>query len=42
MKSSTFCVMPWNSIATNASGNYRVCCNSTPGKKFGTATLTKL
>jgi organic radical activating enzyme len=34
MKSSTFCVMPWNSIATNASGNYRVCCNSTPGKNF--------
>lgn len=24
--------MPWNSIATNASGIYRVCCNSTPGK----------
>jgi len=23
---------PWNSIATNASGVYRVCCNSTPGK----------
>jgi len=34
MKSATFCVMPWNSIATNASGNYRVCCNSTPGKNF--------
>ena len=34
MKSSTFCVMPWNSLATNASGNYRVCCNSTPGKNF--------
>jgi len=32
MKSKTFCVMPWNSIATNASGVYRVCCNSTPGK----------
>jgi molybdenum cofactor biosynthesis enzyme MoaA len=32
MKSKTFCVMPWNSIATNASGIYRVCCNSTPGK----------
>jgi MoaA/NifB/PqqE/SkfB family radical SAM enzyme len=26
--------MPWNSIATNASGNYRVCCNSKPGKNF--------
>lgn len=24
--------MPWNSLATNASGAYRVCCNSTPGK----------
>lgn len=24
--------MPWNSLATNASGVYRVCCNSTPGK----------
>ena len=34
MKSATFCVMPWNSIATNASGNYRVCCNSKPGKNF--------
>lgn len=32
MKSKTFCVMPWNSLATNASGVYRVCCNSTPGK----------
>lgn len=34
MKSPTFCMMPWNSIATNASGNYRICCNSTPGKNF--------
>jgi len=32
MKSKTFCVMPWNSLATNASGVYRICCNSTPGK----------
>lgn len=32
MKSKTFCVMPWNSLATNASGVYRVCCNSTPSK----------
>jgi molybdenum cofactor biosynthesis enzyme MoaA len=32
MKSKTFCVMPWNSLATNASGFYRVCCNSTPQK----------
>ena len=32
MKSNTFCTVPWNSIATNASGVYRVCCNSTQGK----------
>ena len=32
MKSKTFCAMPWNSLATNASGVYRVCCNSIPGK----------
>ena len=32
MKSNTFCTVPWNSLATNASGVYRVCCNSTPGK----------
>lgn len=33
-KSKTFCVLPWMHIATNASGNFRVCCNSTPGKNF--------
>jgi MoaA/NifB/PqqE/SkfB family radical SAM enzyme len=32
MKSKTFCALPWHSIATNASGVYRICCNSTPGK----------
>lgn len=32
MNTTTFCMYPWNSIATNASGVYRVCCNSTPGK----------
>ena len=32
MKTSTFCAMPWNSIATTATGNYRVCCNSNPNK----------
>lgn len=32
--SKTFCIQPWTSIATNASGNMRVCCNSTPGKNF--------
>ncbi len=30
-KSKTFCVLPWMHLATNASGNLRVCCNSTPG-----------
>lgn len=28
----TFCILPWMHVATNASGNLRVCCNSTPGK----------
>jgi molybdenum cofactor biosynthesis enzyme MoaA len=32
--SNTFCVLPWMHLATNASGNLRVCCNSTPGKNF--------
>ena len=32
--SDTFCILPWMHLATNASGNYRVCCNSTPGKNF--------
>lgn len=31
---STFCILPWMHLATNASGNLRVCCNSTPGKNF--------
>jgi organic radical activating enzyme len=31
-RSPTFCVLPWVHLATNSSGNYRVCCNSTPGK----------
>lgn len=34
MTSKTFCVLPWMHLATNASGNLRVCCNSTPGKNF--------
>jgi MoaA/NifB/PqqE/SkfB family radical SAM enzyme len=34
MKSPTFCILPWMHLATNASGNLRVCCNSTPGKNF--------
>lgn len=34
MKSKTFCILPWMHLATNASGNLRVCCNSTPGKNF--------
>ena len=33
-KSETFCVLPWMHLATSASGNLRVCCNSTPGKNF--------
>jgi len=33
-QSKTFCVLPWMHLATNASGNFRVCCNSTPGKNF--------
>ena len=32
--SNTFCILPWMHLATNASGNLRVCCNSTPGKNF--------
>lgn len=32
--SKTFCNLPWMHIATNASGNIRPCCNSTPGKNF--------
>jgi molybdenum cofactor biosynthesis enzyme MoaA len=33
-QSKTFCALPWMHLATNASGNLRVCCNSTPGKNF--------
>lgn len=33
-KSATFCILPWVSLATNASGNLRVCCNVIPGKGF--------
>ena len=33
-QSKTFCILPWMHLATNASGNLRVCCNSTPGKNF--------
>ena len=32
--SNTFCVLPFMHLATSASGNLRVCCNSTPGKNF--------
>lgn len=32
--SKTFCILPWMHLATNASGNLRVCCNSVPGKNF--------
>ena len=34
MTSKTFCILPWMHLATNASGNLRVCCNSSPGKNF--------
>lgn len=34
MNSQTFCILPWMHLATNASGNLRVCCNSLPGKNF--------
>ena len=34
LKSDSFCILPWMHIATNSSGNYRYCCNSTPGKNF--------
>ena len=30
----TFCILPWMHLAINSSGNYRVCCNSTPTKNF--------
>lgn len=30
----TFCILPFMHLATNASGNLRVCCNSIPGKNF--------
>lgn len=33
-QSDSFCILPWMHIATNSSGNYRYCCNSTPGKNF--------
>ena len=29
--SNTFCILPWMHLATTATGNLRVCCNSTPG-----------
>jgi molybdenum cofactor biosynthesis enzyme MoaA len=32
--SKTFCILPWMHLATNASGNLRLCCNSIPGKNF--------
>lgn len=32
MINDTFCVLPFMHLATNATGNFRVCCNSTPGE----------
>jgi sulfatase maturation enzyme AslB (radical SAM superfamily) len=34
MSKDTFCVLPWMHLATNAGGNFRVCCNSSPGKNL--------
>ena len=31
---STFCILPWTHIATNASGNFRPCCNVKNGFNF--------
>ena len=33
-RSETFCILPWNHIATTSTGNFRVCCNSTPGENY--------
>lgn len=30
----TFCILPFMHLATNASGNLRICCNSIPGQNF--------
>ena len=32
--SDTFCILPWMHLATTATGNLRVCCNSTPGENL--------
>ena len=32
--SNTFCILPWMHLATTATGNLRVCCNSTPGENL--------
>ena len=31
---STFCILPWMHIATNSTGNLRVCCNAVPTKSY--------
>ena len=31
---STFCILPWMHIATNSTGNLRVCCNAVPTKGY--------
>jgi MoaA/NifB/PqqE/SkfB family radical SAM enzyme len=31
VSTATFCVLPWMTLATNASGQFRVCCHATPG-----------
>ena len=32
--SDTFSILPWMHLATTATGNLRVCCNSTPGENL--------
>jgi sulfatase maturation enzyme AslB (radical SAM superfamily) len=32
VNNKSFCVLPWMHVASNSSGNLRLCCNSTPGK----------
>jgi len=34
MKQNNLCILPWVHLATNSSGHYRLCCNSTPGKNL--------
>jgi sulfatase maturation enzyme AslB (radical SAM superfamily) len=31
VSTATFCVLPWMTLATNSTGNFRVCCHALPG-----------